>query len=305
MRVSLFRNARELGTYDAVLADIRAAELQGLARYWIPSPPSGPDGLALAAAAAMETSAIDLAVGVVPVPPRHPMVFAQQALTVAGLAEGRLTLGLGMSVKPMIERIWGLPPIRPRTRLIQFLEVLRPLLAGEPVDVQNSAYSVRGRLDLQPTAPPSLYLAAMGPQMAATAAALADGLFTWMAGPAALRDIIRPAAQRGADASERPMPKITCAVPVCVTADSARALDRADELFGAYAGHPSSPRLLGADGHDRPGQFAIIGAIGEVQERLRGYQEAGADEIAVTCFGSTPAETEATREIVGSGQLLK
>lgn len=303
METSIFRNASSFGTYEEVLADIKAAEKQGFGRYWIPSAPTSADGLVVAAAAARETDSIDLAVGVVPVPPRHPMVLAQEALTVAGLAAGRLTLGLGMSVPPMIERVWGLPADKPRTRLIEFLEVLLPLLRGEGVDVQNGSQQVKGQLRLESVAAPSLYLAAMGPRMAETAGMLADGLFTFLAGPGALRDVLVPAAARGAEQANRPTPKVTCAVPVCITSDKGPALTAADELLSLYRGHPSGPRLLSADGYEGPGEFAIVGSLEEVNQRVGGLADAGADEVALMCFGPSPEQAQLTRDVIGEGHL--
>lgn len=304
MDISIYRNSLEFGSYEELLADIRAAEAEGLKRYWIPSAPVSADGLSLAAAAAMVTSTIDIAVGVVPIPPRHPMVLAQQALTVSGLSGGRLTLGVGMSVPGMVEGGWGLDAKRPRARLEAFLEILVPLLSGSRVSVDNEFYRVNGGLNLERAAPPSLYLAVMGRGMAASAGALADGAMTFLAGPEALRTIIIPAATAAAEAADRPAPSITAGVPVCVTSDVAAATERAEELFGGFARHPSGASLLGADGRKRPVEFAVIGGPEQVRQQLGAYAEAGADEIAVVCFGPTPEDVQQTRALIGESRLI-
>src|SRR5213593_4137869 len=56
-----------------------------------------------------KTSTIRLGTSIVPTYPRHPLVLAQQALSLYDIAPGRLRLGIGPSHKAIIEGIYGLP----------------------------------------------------------------------------------------------------------------------------------------------------------------------------------------------------
>src|ERR1700678_1835923 len=56
----------------------------------------GPDALTLLAVAGSEVRRIGLGTGVVPLCPRHPMMLAQQALTVRMATDNRLLLGIGL-----------------------------------------------------------------------------------------------------------------------------------------------------------------------------------------------------------------
>ena len=51
---------------------------------------------------------IELGTGVVPVYPRHPMMLAQQALTVQAATDNRLILGIGLSHQVVVEGMWGM-----------------------------------------------------------------------------------------------------------------------------------------------------------------------------------------------------
>src|ERR1700722_11608270 len=65
----------------------------------------GPDALTLLAAAGAQVPGIGLGTGVVPVYPRHPMMLAQQALTVQAATDNRLLLGIGLSHQIVVEGV--------------------------------------------------------------------------------------------------------------------------------------------------------------------------------------------------------
>ena len=74
---------------------------------------------------------IGLGTGVVPVYPRHPMMLAQQALTVQWATGNRLILGIGLSHQIVVEGMWGLSFDKPARYMKEYLAALMPLLAGE------------------------------------------------------------------------------------------------------------------------------------------------------------------------------
>ena len=69
----------------------------------------------------------------VPTYPRHPLALAQQAATAQAFCGGRLTLGVGVSHRPVIEGLHGLPYAAPAAHMREYLSVLGPLLRGEEV----------------------------------------------------------------------------------------------------------------------------------------------------------------------------
>jgi alkanesulfonate monooxygenase SsuD/methylene tetrahydromethanopterin reductase-like flavin-dependent oxidoreductase (luciferase family) len=67
----------------------------------------------IVASAATETSTVRLGTSIVPTYPRHPLILAQQALSLYDIAPGRLRLGIGPSHQAIIEGIYGLPQTTP------------------------------------------------------------------------------------------------------------------------------------------------------------------------------------------------
>ena len=116
---------------------------------------------------AAQTERIELMTAVVPTYPRHPHAMAQQALTVQAASGGsRFVMGIGLSHKVVIESMFGYSFDRPARHMKEYLDVLLPLLNGEPVKTDGEHY--RGAISLDvPDAekPVSCMLAAMGPAM--------------------------------------------------------------------------------------------------------------------------------------------
>ncbi|MDH6197311.1 putative F420-dependent oxidoreductase [Mycobacterium frederiksbergense] len=77
---------------------------------------------------------------------RHPVDTAREAVTLAALSGGRFELGLGAGHMKSEYDAAGLkfdPGATRVDRLIESVEVIRPLLTGEPVDVDGAHYCVR------------------------------------------------------------------------------------------------------------------------------------------------------------------
>jgi alkanesulfonate monooxygenase SsuD/methylene tetrahydromethanopterin reductase-like flavin-dependent oxidoreductase (luciferase family) len=65
---------------------IVAAEMAGLEQIWLTQAPSAPDSLTVFAAALSQTRQIRVGTAITQTYPRHPLVLAQQALALEGLA---------------------------------------------------------------------------------------------------------------------------------------------------------------------------------------------------------------------------
>ena len=128
---------------DKPLARRRGAAAAAIARPGsiTPSPSQifGPDALTLLAVAGSQVPGIGLGTGVVPVYPRHPMMLAQQALTVQAATDNRLLLGIGLSHQVVVEGMWGMSFERPAAYMREYLASLMPLLRGETVHVRGGA----------------------------------------------------------------------------------------------------------------------------------------------------------------------
>ncbi len=149
---------------------MRRAEAAGYEDLWS-SEVAAADGFTPLALAAVHTTTMRLATGVVNPYTRGPAVLAQHAAALADASGGRFVLGLGSSSDVIVERWNGIPFERPLRRMREAIETLRPILAGE-----------RGpggfRLDMPPAEPVPIVVAALRGRMLALAAELGDGGFT-------------------------------------------------------------------------------------------------------------------------------
>jgi 5,10-methylenetetrahydromethanopterin reductase len=285
MRIGIL--AAETGGDQALgkLADqLRRAADDGLASFWM-SNIFGLDALTSLAAVGRQVPGIELGTAVVPTYPRHPAVLAQQALTTAlAVGPGRLTLGIGLSHKIVIEDMYGYSFDRPARHMREYLSVLLPLLDGTAVSVDGSALSAHIGLSTPRTGRIPVLLAAMAPRMLALAGAQTDGTALWMTGPATVRDYVVPAISAAASAAGRPGPRIVCALPVCVTSDPAAARASAAQEFSIYGQLPSYRAMLDKEGAAGPGDVAIVGDEDAVAAQILALADAGVTDFVAAEF---------------------
>ena len=206
MRIGIFSGTTNDGTLDQLVEEATAAEADGFAGFWV-SQIFGHDALTALAVIGREVPRIELGTGVVPTYPRHPMMLAQQALTVNAATDGRLALGIGLSHQVVVESMMGMSYAKPVRHLREYLGVLMPLVEGRSVSVDGEAYRVHAGISVKGATRPGVFVAALGEQMLRVTAALADGTVTWCTGPATLRDHIVPTLRDAADAAGRPTPR--------------------------------------------------------------------------------------------------
>ncbi|MCX4458239.1 LLM class flavin-dependent oxidoreductase [Streptomyces sp. NBC_01340] len=158
---------------DHLVETVRRAERLGFDDVWFPdSQLLWRDVFTTLTAAALGTERIGLGTAVTNLATRHPAVVASAARSVAELAPGRFTLGLGVgnsSVGPIGLRQTTSAAMR------EGLGMLRALLDGEEWDFDGHEGKVRSRLrDPRPEVP--LHLAASGPKNLRLAGEIADGV---------------------------------------------------------------------------------------------------------------------------------
>lgn len=172
---------------SALLAAVRRAEEVGfdgamssdhLAPWGVRQ---GESGFALSWVAAALAST-EFSIGMVNAPGQryHPVVVAQAFATIEEMFPGRFWAALG-SGEAVNEHVTGdqWPPKADRNaRLLESVDVIRRLLAGEEVSHEGHVRVHRARVWSRPAAPPPLFATAVSPQTAAWAAGWAEGLAT-------------------------------------------------------------------------------------------------------------------------------
>ena len=260
-----------------IVDDVARAEADGFGSAWSAHFSRGVDALDILAVAGARTSRIELGVGIVPTYPRHPLALAQQAATTQAFSRGRLTLGVGVSHRPVIEDLHGLRYTRPAAHMRDYLSVLVPLLREGSVRHRGEFYQVDGGFVVPGTSPVPVLVGALSPLMVQAAGELADGVVTWLAGPRSLGEQIVPrlhAAARG-----RPAPRVVAALPLAVCADASLARLAADEVFARYAGLDNYRRLLAQEGVPSLGAVAIAGTEADIEQQIGRLSDVGVTEL--------------------------
>lgn len=149
---------------------------------WLETQGHSPFTWTLFGTVAAETDRVELATGVTcPTMRYHPAIIAQAAATLALLSDGRFTLGVG-SGERLNEHVVGTSfPDSISTRqemLREALEIIRLLWRGGYRSYEGRHLQLQdARVFDLPQQPPPIAVAASGPDAAATAAELGDGLF--------------------------------------------------------------------------------------------------------------------------------
>lgn len=275
----------------AVVEQVAEAEAAGVPSAWTVHFSRGLDALSVLCAAGLRTRRIALGVGVVPTYPRHPLALAQQAATVQALIGGRLTLGVGVSHRPVIEGLHGLVYERPAAHLREYLSVLVALLTDGKVEFAGEFYRVSGEVAVPGTSPVPVVVGALSPAMARVAGEGCDGVVTWLAGPRTLDEVIVPAVAAAAADAGRPAPRVIAALPVAVWPDAAEAQAAADQRFARYGTLQNYQQVFAREGIAGPGEIAIVGDETAVEHQLHRYAATGATEFWPVAFpvGPNPA----------------
>src|ERR1700749_3754562 len=115
---------------EEAVARVKLAESLGYESVYV-THIAGRESLTVLTAYAMRTSRIRLGTGVVPIYTRTPATMAQTAVTLDELSEGRATLGLGVSHRPVVEGWHGQSIDRPVDEMRQYVSIVRAIACGE------------------------------------------------------------------------------------------------------------------------------------------------------------------------------
>jgi probable F420-dependent oxidoreductase len=203
----------------------RSAETIGFSGLWFTESSHNP--LLLSATAGLATETLTVGSGIAVAFARSPMATAQAAWDVAQAAQGRFVLGLGSQVKAHIERRFSMPwTDKPAAQMREYIEAVRSAFAcfqgSAPLRFEGDFYRLSLMTDFfnsGPSAYPEvpIYLSAVNPLMARVAGAVADGVHVHpVHSTRYLREVLRPAVERGASEAGRTMRDVALAVPVFV-----------------------------------------------------------------------------------------
>ncbi len=280
---------------DDLKKQVQEANDLGYSTFWTPQI-FNLDALTALAVVAESVEGIRLGTSVIPTYPRHPMMLAQQALTVNQVSNGRLDLGIGLSHKPVVEGMWGISFDAPVGHMSDYLQILMALLHDGTISHGGKHLTSRGGIDVPADAPPVL-VAALGPQMLKLVGRVADGTVTWMTGPETIRNHISPVINAAAEEAGRPVPQVIAAVPVCITDDTEGAVEHAKRDFGFYGDLPSYRAMLEREGLENSWDIALSGSFEHVAEGLQSYAEAGGTQVVAAVYGADEDREQTVSEL--------
>jgi alkanesulfonate monooxygenase SsuD/methylene tetrahydromethanopterin reductase-like flavin-dependent oxidoreductase (luciferase family) len=208
----------------AAVERVRLAESLGYETVYV-THIAGRESLTVLTAYALATTSIRVGTGVVPIYTRTPATMAQTAATIDELSDGRLTLGLGVSHRVVVESWHGQSIERPVAEMREYASLVRAILRGEDPpqgEKWQTAFHLAG-LDPRPQLP--LYIAALSPAMLRLAGEIADGVLLWLCSPQYIRDVVVPEVTAGRERTGRTLEgfDIVPAVPAALTEDRAGA----------------------------------------------------------------------------------
>jgi F420-dependent oxidoreductase-like protein len=286
---------------DAVVSQFEQAEARGFASAWIPSVRSY-DVLTVIALAGRVTSSLEMATFVIPTYPRHPSALAEQALTTQAATGGRLTLGIGLSHRVSMEDRLGFGWDHPVRHLREYLTCLAPLLRGEPTTFAGQEYRLdQAQVTVPDATPPSVLVAALGPQMLRLTGRLADGTAIWMGGPRYIAEHAVPTISAAAQEAGRPAPRIVAGLPICVTSNAEAVRERANRAFSRYGELPSYRAVLDRqEAGANPGDVALIGDEATVQAGIDELRAAGVTDLVASVYAPRGEDAERTYALLKS-----
>lgn len=287
------------GGLIGIAAEAKAAEEAGFDLFVVPSI-YGHDPISVMTVAGLQTSRIRLMTGIVPTYPRHPATMASAAMSAGVASGGRFTLGIGLSHRVVIEGVYGMSYDRPAAHMREYLDVLLPLLAGEPVQHGGEQYTYRGALRAPDMVPVPTMIAAMAPVMLRLAGERTDGTILWMTGAKAIHEHVAPRINSAADGVGRPRPEVVTMLPVALTEDPKAARDAAQKQFENYGRLPSYRAMLDKSGAEGPGDAALVGDEPALRAALAELKEAGTTSFAAWTYDDGTDSSGRTRDFLAS-----
>ncbi len=245
----------------------RKVERAGYRMLWIPEA-VGREPFAHAAYLLSRTERLTLATGIANIYARDPMTMAAASKTVAELSGGRFVLGIGVSHKPLVERLRGHSFDKPYSYMREYL-----------VKLKSAVYMAPAPKEEVP-----VLLAALHPKMLALAAKETRGTHTYF---------VPPEHTAKARAAIGPNPWICAAQAVILETDAAKARAIARGYMSTYVprlpNYTNNLKALGwtdadfADGCSDRLVDAIVawGPEQKIRDRIEAHLKAGATHVCI------------------------
>ena len=287
----------------------RIAEDNGFDSLWVTERYFHEETFSFLGFLAAATQRIKLGVGVVNPYTRNPALLAMASATLDRISGGRFLLGLGRSDKPVIQDKMGIPYGNPRAALVETVNHLRKLFAGERVTAVEGRYKLSAvRLATTPVqARLPIYLSGIGSKGLQLVGEIADGVvLNAYVPPAYVRYAVKEIRDAAQAAGRDPQAiDITCMLVVRLTDDPVNLRASLKQrivrlLEEEYVGEilldkggfdpsmlPALHETVKKDGEkaavgfitdEMVDAFYVVGPVDRCRARIEEYRQAGVDE---------------------------
>lgn len=238
------------GAFDEVRTVVQHADRIGVDSVWSLEE-YGTDGATVLAYLAARTERIKLGTGILQMPARTPTNTAMTAMTLDLLSDGRLVLGLGVSVPWVIEGWHGVAYRKPLSLTREYVEIVRSVIAREQrLQHAGEHYQIpyRGPGSTGTAGPVMsqftplrsripIYLASIGSRNVTLAGEIADGWLPAFYSPEREAIMTAPLDEGLKAAGRDPTDVRIAAIAYTVRADDVNdARDRLRPLFASWIG---------------------------------------------------------------------
>ncbi|MCS6802500.1 MAG: LLM class flavin-dependent oxidoreductase [Chloroflexota bacterium] len=229
----------------AAVEDALRKEQHGFSAVWFTGG-SGLDPVGLAIATAPRLARARLGTGIATMWAMSPVAMALLGQIAAQLSGGRFRLGIGVASVLGAAR-FGAAYAKPLAHLREYVTIIKTLVERGEVDFAGRFYRAQARI-ASPT-PMPVMIAALGPAAFELAGEVADGAISWITPASYIREIARPAVERGAQRAGRPAPPIVAHAVVTVSADREAIRDAVRKQFSFYVRLPHYQAMFASAGY--------------------------------------------------------
>ncbi len=265
-----------------------AAESAGFDQFWLSDDLFQRSATVMLAAIARETERIQIGSGIFNPYTLHPAQMAMEAATLDELSGGRFCLGLSAGAGEFLRWV-GIEQERPRTAVVETINVLRQLFAGEraPVEGHFLQWTDAAWLRFEPVRRQiPIYVGAMSPRMIQTIGSHADGGLPLLFPPEHFAWVLAQIG-KGAESVGRDLAEVDVAACIwCSVSSDPVAAEQALRAKIAVYGHALSPTILERLGLTRSDFDDIERAVVVEQDLKRGSALVTSDMLRIGVVGT-------------------
>jgi alkanesulfonate monooxygenase SsuD/methylene tetrahydromethanopterin reductase-like flavin-dependent oxidoreductase (luciferase family) len=178
----------------------------------------------------------------------------------------------------------------------EYMEILGPLLQGEPARFKGEEYRVDLALDVPDAQPVPVLVAALGDRMLEIAGRSAAGTILWMTGPRTIENHIAPKLRAAASEAGRPEPRIVAGMYIVLTSNTEAAIERVVKSLAMYGQLPSYRAMLDKEGAESPNDLVLVGDEKVLDAGLERLRNLGVSDFEAVII---PAEQGANERTLG------